>query len=248
MSLPDQGALFAAMEATWPPAAARRLGAWTIREGRGGGKRVSAATAEAAVGPEDIDTAEAAMRALGQSPLFLIREGESGLDAALADRSYDLIDPVVFYATPIAPLAAEPLPPVTAFAVWEPLAIMEELWAAGGIGPGRLEVMARVPGPRTGLFGRSRACPAGVGFVALEGRIAMVHALEVAPAFRREGVGRNLMHLAARWGAAEGADHLALAVTRENAAANRLYSSLGMGAVGGYHYRILRDRTPHDPL
>ena len=38
--------LYATLEATWPPAARRRVGPWTIRDGQGGGKRVSAATAE----------------------------------------------------------------------------------------------------------------------------------------------------------------------------------------------------------
>jgi N-acetylglutamate synthase len=39
------GDVFAdAMEATWPPAATTRLGPWLLRDGKGGGKRVSAAT------------------------------------------------------------------------------------------------------------------------------------------------------------------------------------------------------------
>ena len=246
MTLPDPGALSAAMEATWPPADARREGPWTIRDGRGGGKRVSAATAEGPVGPEEIEDAEAAMRSLGQVPLFMIRDGEEALDAVLSGRGYALIDPVVFYAAPIAPLAATKPPPVSAFTIWEPLAIMADLWAEGGIGPGRLNVMHRMTGPKTALFGRSQDQPAGVGFAAIHEGIAMVHALEVAPRFRRAGVGRNLMHLAARWGVAQGARHVALAVTRANAPANRLYSSLGMEVVGSYHYRMIRDRSPHD--
>ena len=246
MTLPGPGRLFDAMEATWPPAQAQRAGPWTIRDGRGGGKRVSAATAESAVGSAEIGEAVTAMRALGQTPLFMIREGDEALDEALATRGYDPIDPVVFYAAPIAPLAATKPPPVSAFAIWEPLVIMTEIWEEGGIGPGRLAVMHRVAGPKTALFGRAQARPAGVGFAAIHDGIAMVHGLEVAPPFRRAGVGRNLMHLAARWAADEGAQHLALAVTRENAPANRLYSSLGMEVVGSYHYRMIRDRSPHD--
>ncbi|TMV56955.1 GNAT family N-acetyltransferase, partial [Thioclava sp. BHET1] len=43
---PDGEAIFAALDASWPAAALHHAGPWLIREGRGGGKRVSAATAE----------------------------------------------------------------------------------------------------------------------------------------------------------------------------------------------------------
>lgn len=55
-------------EATWPPAATHRHGPWLIREGQGGGQRVSAASATGNWTEADIPTAEAAMRALGQPP------------------------------------------------------------------------------------------------------------------------------------------------------------------------------------
>ena len=71
---------YAALDATWPPADMQRQGPWLIREGRGGGQRVSAASAvtsaAAAVNAADITQAEAAMQALGQVPLFMIRDGE----------------------------------------------------------------------------------------------------------------------------------------------------------------------------
>ena len=42
--LPDAAKLTEVCEATWPPAAKTALGAWIIRDGQGGGNRVSAAT------------------------------------------------------------------------------------------------------------------------------------------------------------------------------------------------------------
>ena len=69
-------ALFATLDATWPAAGLTRLGPWTIREGRGGGQRVSAAPADGPWQPGDIATAEAAMVALGQRPLFMLRAGD----------------------------------------------------------------------------------------------------------------------------------------------------------------------------
>jgi N-acetylglutamate synthase len=42
------------LEATWPPAARHRAGPWVLRDGAGGGKRVSAATAEGPVTAADL--------------------------------------------------------------------------------------------------------------------------------------------------------------------------------------------------
>ena len=43
-TLPEEEAFVAAMEATWPAASRRQVGPFVIRDGQGGGKRVSAAT------------------------------------------------------------------------------------------------------------------------------------------------------------------------------------------------------------
>ena len=238
-----QARLFRLIEATWPAASARRLGPFTIREGQGGGSRVSAATVEGRFDPEEIGAAEAAMRALGQVPLFMVRGGEDALDAALAARGYKIKDPVIGYAAPVAPLLAHLPPPVTSFEVWPPLALQAETWAAGGIGPARLAVMERVGLEKTTLFGRLEDAPAGAAFVALSEGVGMIHAIEVAPAFRRKGLGRYLIAAAARWVKNRGGSHLSLIVTRANGPANALYSSLGMTPVGNYHYRIHPEGT-----
>jgi GNAT superfamily N-acetyltransferase len=182
------------------------------------------------------------MRALGQVPLFMIRPKDEGLDADLAGRGYAVADPTSLYAAPARDLAAE-VPRLTVFDIWEPLAVMLEIWTDAGIGPARQAVMHRAAGPKTALFGRVGNRPAGVGFLALDGEVAMIHALEVRPEGRRKGLGRHMMHHAANWAVKHGATHLALAVTRANAGANVLYASLGMAVVGGYHYRIF----PEDP-
>ena len=57
---------FATIDGTWPAAAYHRLGPWTLREGRGGGSRVSAATCDVPVSAADIAAAEAAMGKMGQ--------------------------------------------------------------------------------------------------------------------------------------------------------------------------------------
>lgn len=241
MNLPDPAALFDALEATWPPAARRAEAGWIIRRGEGGGQRVSAATRDAP-GQPDIAAAEAAMRALGQVPLFMIRPGDQALDRALAARGYAISDPSLLYAGPIDLLCRAPLPPVSAFCIWPPLAIQRDIWAAGGIGSARLAVMQRAAGPKTALLARARDRAAGAAFVALRRKIAMFHALEVVPARRREGVGHNMLRAAAFWAQENGARYLGLAVTAANGPANALYSRAGLRVVARYHYRTQADR------
>ena len=146
-----------------------------------------------------------------------------------------LLEEILELAGPVVPVTP---PPITTFRVWPPLTIMTDLWTEGGIGPGRIEVMHRVSGPKTGILARQADRAAGCGFVAMDGRTAMVHALEVAPQLRRKGAAANMMRAAACWAQEHGAEHLALVVTAGNAAANALYSRMGMTVRGRYHYRI----------
>ena len=233
MTAPDARALAHAMEATWPPAQRRRLGPATLREGRGGGGRVSAATMDGPWGEADIDAAEAAMAA----PLWRVRAGEGALDAALAARGRALRDPTRLWWAEVATLAPGQPERMTGFAVWPPIAMVREIWEGGGIGPARLAVMARVEGPRTAHLARVSDRPAGAAFTAVAGAVGVVHALEVAPALRRRGAGLTLLRHAAWWARGHGARHLALAVTETNAAANALYARAGMSPAPGYHYR-----------
>ena len=84
----DAAALYEVSDATWPAARKWDDGPWTLRDGAGGGKRASAATARGDVTDQDIPKAEAAMKAMGQRSLFMIREGDDALDAMLAARGY----------------------------------------------------------------------------------------------------------------------------------------------------------------
>lgn len=238
MQLPDAARLYQVVEATWPPARIFENGPWTIRDGAGGGKRVSAATAHTSVDAGDLTQMEQAAAAMNQSPLVMIREGEEVLDRFLAENGYQIIDPVVLYACPIETLLTPAPDRLDGFALWPPLAIQEELWAEGGIGPARIDVMRRAPKPKTTVLGRCDSRAAGTAYVGLHQRIAMLHAMEVAPQLRRKGAACKMMRVAAHWAAKQGADIFSLVTTRENAPANGLYASLGMVSVGQYHYRI----------
>lgn len=231
----EAGPLTALLDATWPAAAQRRLGPWIIRDGQGGGKRVSAATAAADWQPADIALAEAAMHDLGQDPLFMIRAGDAALDAALDARGFRIIDPVLAYAAPCASLANPD--PMTAFPHWPPLGIAREIWATAGIGAARQAVMQRATGAKVAILGRTANRPSGAAFVAIHAQTAMLHALEVVPALRRQGSANNILRAAAKWAQDHGATTLVLVVMQANSGARALYASLGMQAVGQYHYR-----------
>lgn len=238
MSVPSAAELYEVCARTWPAAVETRVGPWTIRAGKGGGQRVSAATLD---GEFDLpDLAENAMRGLGQDPLVMIRDGEASLDEALEARGYAIKDPVNLYACPIEDLTDLPIPKVTAFSIWEPLHMMRDIWQTGGIGPERVAVMERSACVKTGLLGRWNDHPAGAGYAAIHNGIAMVHALEILEHQRGQGVGGWLMRRAARWAQAEGARHMSVICTQANAGANALYRSLRMTLVGTYHYRILQ--------
>lgn len=218
------------MEATWPPARSWRVGPFQFRDGAGGGKRVSAASLVEPWTEADLDL-------LASVSLVLIGEGDGMLDATLAKRGWQIVDPVVAYSAPVDRLMTK-LPPLAAFPHWPPLQIAHEVWAEGGIGPARLAVMERVAGDKAALLARLGDRPAGVAFVARHGEDAMLHALEVRQAFRRQGVGRILMQAAANWAAGLGAARLSLVVTAQNTAARALYARLEMQVVGQYHYRM----------
>ena len=235
---PTLSRLYGVVENTWPAARRVSAGPWTLREGAGGGKRVSCASADGEWSLDDLQAAEQAQRLLGQQSLFMIRAGEDALDRALADEGYRIIDPVNFWLLPIGELTDRKLPMVTAFAIWEPLAVMREIWEEAGIGAARQAVMGRVTGPKAGVFGRASDSPAGTGFCAVHDGIAMVHALEIRAAHRGKGLGKWMMRCAAFWAAENGAEWMSVLCLQNNHAANGLYASLGMTRVGQYHYRM----------
>lgn len=225
--------LMAAVDATWPAAETVARGGWTLRRGAGGGQRVSAAQ-----GAGDIAEAEAVMRGWGQSPLFCMTPSQAASDEALAAAGYRTHDPVVIYEVPIATLDDGRDETAKVLRCTATVRLIEEIWDDGGIGPCRRAVMARPEGSQITLMARAGDRPAGVAFVACDREVAMIHAIEVRPGFRNQGVGERLMRGAASWAGEQGAASLALAVTEANTPARHLYEKLGMQIAARYHYRI----------
>lgn len=137
--------LSAMIDATWPPVEIRLVGEITLRRGNGGGQRVSAATVQGPVTVDALNRAEAAMRAWGQSPLFMVRRGENALDAVLAQRGYVMGDRVSVWTGTTAAAAQTDIP---CNALHEPGPEMRHIWARGGL--------ARAGWPRWPVSARPR--------------------------------------------------------------------------------------------
>lgn len=225
--------LFAAVDATWPAYAEQKIGGWTIREGRDGGQRVSAAS-----GSGDVAEAEKAMIALGQDTLFMIQGEQAELDAELADRGYEVKDPVDLLVCDAQTLADGFRPRLDAIFAEFPMPILAEIWAEGGIGPARLNVMRRAQCDKTFVMGRIDARASAAAFVGASNGICMAHAVEVLARERRRGVAERMMRAAAWWGLRLGANTFCVLTTQANTGAQSLYRKMGMETAARYHYRI----------
>lgn len=223
---------FACIDATWPAAAYPVAGGFTVRQGLGGGSRVSCASLNGSYGESSIDAAIALHRALGQDAKFMLRPGEDDLDRDLAARGFEVFDPVTIYAGEL-----RHLPTDDPQACWPLPADLAAAWEQDGIGPARRAVMERTMGPKAVLSCREQGAPAALAFVATHEDTVMLHALFTVPAHRRNGLARKILAQAVGWGNTVGATTLALVVTRANTAANALYSGFGMHPVSHYHYR-----------
>lgn len=235
---PDQDALFAAVDATWRPYSQTKIGPWTIREGRGGGKRVSAASTQNSVTQSHIEQAAEVMAGLGQTPLFMIQGEQDTLDGQLESAGYSIIDPVDILVAKSNDLAEYDQSELDAIFTPEPIAILAEIWADGEIYKPRLDVMRRVSGTKTCILGRRADKPVGAAFAAIQNGIALVHAVEVKPSARRQGVALRMMRAAAWWAQQNGAEFFGCLTTSENTPAQTLYRKMGMEVASHYHYRI----------
>lgn len=235
--VPDR-ALAQAFEATWPAAEYRDAGGFRIGRGPGGGGRVSSARALEGWNPEGLAEAAQVHRDWGQRALFRAPEADLRLTGALADAGYRRHDPVMVMETPAAALNDRGIPPLAAIPSWPPLAIQREIWAAGQFGPGHLAVMARVSLPRMSILGRIDDRSAGTLFLAIDGPVAMVHAVVIRPGVRRQGVAGWLIRAAAMQAQRAGAERLALAVALDNDPAIALYRKLGFTESGRYAYWV----------
>ena len=236
MQRPTSHELFKAVDATWSAKNFIDHDGWIIREGAGGGQRVSAATLEAPLNSANILSAEQKMESIGQNSLFMVRDSDADLDIVLEQANYGIVDPVVVLASPVNELLNHKYTNHQTSLSQTPNQSAKEIWASGGIGADRLAIMERVVEPKAII----QSGDMGVAFSASHKGIAMVHAVEVSKDHRRKGVANALMYKAALWAQDQNCDWLAVLTVRENIPARTLYETLGMTEAAAYHYRLKR--------
>ena len=240
MTVKNSSTIFETIDLTWPAEEFLEFPKWKLRKNINGGKRVSAATAIGKPDVPDIQFVENTLTKWCQDKLFMIKIGDSILDAALKERGYSIVDPTNIWSISSKALSKQQIPPVTAYSIFPPLAIQRELWMANGIGASRIEIMDRVETPKTTIFGRTNAKPAASAFVAIANKIAMVHALIVDQKCQRQGIGKFVMQKAGDWAHQLGVENVVVLCTKKNQSANTFYKSIGMQVIGEYHYRLFK--------
>lgn len=227
-------------ENTWSAGETALIGGLLVCRDDGAGGRLSSirrADSRRRDDPlSDLDAALAQQREWGQRALVRAWDDDEDLIAAASAKLPVRAEPTVVLSAAIDALADEAPPVMTSFGIWPPMAVQRQLWQDFGINAARQAVMSRGTGPRLSLLGRLQDKPAGVGFCAVSGTVAGLHALVVKPDMRGARLGEWLVREAAHWAAHEGAEQMMLAVGRDNAAALRLYDRLGFKEVGGYAY------------
>ena len=235
MKPPGQTELFEAVDTTWAPLAIHDYHGWLIREGAGGGQRVSSATQILGTPGATIKAAEKKMASLRQNPLFMIKATDNDLDIELAALGYKIVDPVAILIARIDNLQEMKSGQDHRIArLVAPDNNAKSIWATGGIDHNRLNVMKRVAAPKITLSANNK----GVAFVVTHDNIAMVHAVEVAKSHRRKGVANALMYEACHWAREMGCKWISVLTVRQNIPAIKLYKSLEMVEAAAYHYRI----------
>lgn len=235
--MPLDPALAQAFETTWPAAEYRDAGGFRIGRGLGGGGRISSARALGeAWDSAGIEAAAKVHRDWSQPELFRVWDEDHALGKALGAQGFARINPTLVLDIPTTALTAQPMPPLRTFAIWPPLAILREIWAGGNIAGPRQEAMERVTLPRISLLGRMEDHAAGAAFVAADGEVAMIHAIEVEPRMRRKGMAEWMLRGAAHWAQDNGAMRLSLAVNAGNSPAVALYRKLGFQQAASYAY------------
>ena len=229
---------WAASETCWPPLNKKNIGPWVIREGAGGGNRVSSTTANDFFRKEDIFIAENHMQLLNQKNIFQIREKDLELDNILDRLGYSLVDKTVVYGSKIAKMSSPCVPPMTAFNIWPPLRIMKDIWEIGGTTDSRISVMERCKVRKTAILGRIENKAAGCAFISEYKGIAILQALFVLPSYRRKGLARFLISESVKWVSYAESAYLAIMTDKYNKEARGLYDSLGMKIIDKYHYRV----------
>lgn len=226
------------LAATWPAPDTAELGGWILRYADGFSRRANSVLALTAP-PGGTDAALAAVGAWygahGARPLIALPGGVGKrLDDELAARGWEAEGPTAVMTKRLDATAYDG----EAAVVDAPGAALLEQVGRGapavaarifGSGPGRGYAEVRRGG---GLAARGRG--------AIEGDLVAITNIGTLPAFRRQGLGTEVLRALEAWGYENGARRAALQVEADNEAAIAMYGRLGYTERYRYRYRAPR--------
>ncbi|WP_230684790.1 N-acetyltransferase [Cellulomonas sp. JZ18] len=230
--------------ATWPPVRVERVGPWRVGLSDGLTQRANSALPLGT--PDDlaaaVDAVEALYAAAGQPAVFRVGDPDTapGLVAELDARGYDAgVVTDVLVRDDVDPGAPAALPGGVALAVSDvPDDVWLDTWLAVKRGPRDVGRRLLTGAPAAYLTATDGAgAPVGIIRAALADGWAALSCLQVAPAARRQGLGRALTRAALEAAAHRGASRAFLQVETDNDAARALYAGLGFVPAHRYAYR-----------
>jgi N-acetylglutamate synthase len=223
------------LAATWPAPETAELGGWLLRYAEGFSRRANSVLALTA--PEGgTDAALAAVEAWydarGARPLVALAGAVTKrLDEELAARGWEAEGATAVMTKPLEDVAYRG----EAVVVDAPSADLLEQ-----VGRGRPDIAARVfgSGPGRGYAEIRRGGElVARGRGAIAGDLVAITSIGTLPAFRRQGLGTEILHALEAWGHAKGARRAALQVETDNEAAIAMYARLGYAERYRYYYR-----------
>jgi ribosomal protein S18 acetylase RimI-like enzyme len=223
------------LAATWPAPETAEIGGWLLRYAEGFSRRANSVLAlTAPEGGTDaaISAVEAWYGARGARPLVVLAGPVTKrLDEELATRGWEAEAETVVMTKPLRETAYDG----EAVVVDAPSeALLEQL------GSGTPEIAAAVFGSGEGRGYaeiRRGGALAARGRGAIAGDLAAITSIGTLPAFRRQGLGTEVLHALEAWGYAAGARRAALQVESDNGPAIAMYGRLGYAERYRYWYR-----------
>ena len=158
------------------------------------------------------------------------------IDAMLADRGYEQLDPTRVMAAKLDRDTGEPSVRLLAIDDW--LAVYRQLTGMPEDAALLHQLILKAIGSPTAFAVlHNREQPVACGLAVLEHELVGLFDIVTAREHRRQGFGQRLVGDLMAWGAAHGARHAYLQVIASNAPAGALYKALGFKDLYSYWYR-----------
>ena len=234
----------------WRPEIEQHLGGWRMRFSGGESRRVNSVWPNAPLGDESlqqgIDSAEAFYSRRGAMPCFQLCPAALpvALPHVLSERGYRFYAYTQVQVQSISTLLGKTSSPAEQVIVSETLTDewFELYTSASGYSaeslPIRRGILSRI-GPAAHFVSLQHAGqPAAAGLGVVERGWLGVFCVVTRTSFRKKGLATGVMHVLAKWGREQNAEHLYLQVMDDNQPGLNLYRKLGFSRLYQYYYAV----------